>query len=83
MPGAMVVIDISGALFSMILAAVMVLAVLYPILNRVYKKNTSAEKMTSKYQVLGMITLCFIGIYGGFVKAGVGFTIYGGAFNDQ
>ena len=37
--GALIALDISSALFNRILAAIIVLAVLYPILNRVLKKN--------------------------------------------
>jgi uncharacterized protein len=74
--GAKIAIDISGELFNRILAVVLVLAVLYPLTN--YRGTAGVvvlERMSMKYQVVGMVTFFFIGIYGGFIQAGVGFII--------
>jgi uncharacterized membrane protein YfcA len=74
--GAKIAIDISGELFNRILAVVLVLAVLYPMTNHRSSSGKAApERMSLKHQVIGMITFFFIGIYGGFIQAGVGFLI--------
>lgn len=74
--GAKIAVDISGELFNRILAIVLIVAVLYPIINQRNKSGVhSGERMSAKYQVMGMITFFFIGIYGGFIQAGVGFII--------
>ena len=73
--GAMIAVDISGALFNRILSFILIIAVLFPILNRTIKKNVSPERITSRYRVFGIIAFFFIGIYGGFIQAGVGFLI--------
>jgi len=74
--GAKIAVDISGDLFNRILAIVLIVAVLYPLFNRRSKNGRyPAERMSVKYKVVGMITFFFIGIYGGFIQAGVGFII--------
>ena len=73
--GAKVAIDIPGDLFNRILAAVLVLAVLYPILSRDSGPGSKPERMEPKHRLIGIITFFFIGIYGGFIQAGVGFII--------
>lgn len=74
--GAKIAVDISGDLFNRILAIVLVVAVLYPLFNHRSKNGGhTGERMSVKYRVVGMITFFFIGIYGGFIQAGVGFII--------
>lgn len=74
--GAKIAVDISGELFNRILAIVLIIAVLYPLFNQTNKNNyRSVERMSRKYQIMGVVTFFFIGIYGGFIQAGVGFII--------
>jgi len=74
--GAKIAVDISGELFNRILAIVLIIAVLYPLINHQKKEgHAPEERMSTKYQVLGVISFFFIGIYGGFIQAGVGFII--------
>ena len=53
----------------------MVLVVLATVLNRKKKEGHAAENMKPGRQILGAIVFFFIGIYGGFIQAGVGFLI--------
>lgn len=74
--GARIAIDIPGEIFNRILAVLIVIFVLYPI----FKKNTRdrsniKERTGIRYKVIGVIVFFFIGIYGGFIQAGVGFII--------
>lgn len=70
--GAVYAVNISGELFNRILAVVMVAVVIYTVIDS--KPSTlKQERMTLGYRVAGMIAFFFIGIYGGFIQAGVGF----------
>jgi uncharacterized membrane protein YfcA len=74
--GAKIAVDIPGELFNRILAIVLIIAVLYPLLgHRLKTGEIPEERMSMKYQILGIISFFFIGIYGGFIQAGVGFII--------
>jgi len=74
--GAKIAVDIPGNLFNKILAILIVVVVLFPILRK--RQGDAAnlgERVNRKYRVIGVITFFFIGIYGGFIQAGVGFII--------
>jgi uncharacterized protein len=73
--GAWIAVDIRGDLFNRILAVIMVLVVLQMVFTSKKKGNTGEELMTPGRQALGIIVFFFIGIYGGFIQAGVGFLI--------
>jgi uncharacterized membrane protein YfcA len=72
--GAWWAIDIKGDTFNTILGFVLIMVV---VLTVVKPKNLSGltERLTGKYFWLSMIAFFFIGIYGGFIQAGVGFFI--------
>lgn len=71
--GASFAVDIKGETFNKILGAIMLLIVFY----MVFKPKTSSkellERITGKHFWLGIIAFFFVGIYGGFIQAGVGF----------
>ncbi len=73
--GAQIAIGIDERLFNKILAAIMVAVIVIII----FKPKTNLEKMqerlTGKYLWLGIIVFFFLGIYGGFINAGIGFLI--------
>ena len=73
--GAKVAIDISGELFQRILAIVMIGVLCIIIFNRRWKWQPEKELLDWKHQWGGAIFFFFIGIYGGFIQAGVGFII--------
>ncbi len=73
--GAMISIDIRGDTFNKILAVVMILVVLNIVFNPFKKLVPSEENLSPKNQWLGIISFLFVGFYGGFVQAGVGFII--------
>jgi uncharacterized membrane protein YfcA len=74
--GANIAIDIDGALFNKLLAVIMVLVVVYTVLGMGKKKTDKAEEKTGwKRTAVGVVSFFFIGIYGGFIQAGVGFII--------
>ena len=73
--GARIAIDIEGALFNKILAIIMIVVVGLIVASP--KKNllNKTQRLTGKYLVMGLIGFFCIGIYGGFINAGIGFVI--------
>lgn len=71
--GAQIAVDIKGETFNRILAIVMVLVVVYMVLNHKYKQFNLLERTTGKHLWLSIFLFFFVGIYGGFIQAGVGF----------
>ena len=71
--GALMASRIDDEIFSKIFVGVMILSV-FLILYDPFKSK-GAERLTVKSQVIGGIAFFFIGIYGGFVQAGIGFLI--------
>ncbi|MEQ9298916.1 MAG: sulfite exporter TauE/SafE family protein [Cyclobacteriaceae bacterium] len=72
--GAQFAMDIKGEVFNRILAIIMIAVLLLTIFKPGSKVGQS-EKMEPKDQIIGAVTFFFIGIYGGFIQAGVGFII--------
>ena len=71
--GVKVSVEISGVLFSRILSVIMVLVILLTVFNPTSKKDHGVERMGKKHKVIGIILFFFVGLYGGFIQAGVGF----------
>ena len=71
--GALMASRIKDELFNRIFAVVMIVAVFLIIFNP--KKPKGEEILTTKSQVVGSICFFFLGIYGGFVQAGIGFLV--------
>lgn len=73
--GAWLATDISDLLFNRILAIVMVVVVISIIFNPSSSKKGGEEILTPSRQVLGVVLFFFLGIYGGFLQAGIGFLV--------
>ena len=73
--GAQIAVDIKGETFNRILAIIMVAVVLIIVFKPKIKIEELQERLTGKYLWLGVIAFFFIGIYGGFINAGIGFVI--------
>ena len=73
--GAYIAVDISGEVFNRILAIIMVVVVLVIAFKPGVKIDTLQERLTGRYLWAGCLAFFFIGIYGGFINAGVGFII--------
>lgn len=74
--GAQIAVDIKGETFNKILAVVMLLVVASMVKKPKNLQNI-VERLTGKYLWLGIIAFFFIGIYGGFIQAGVGLFLIG------
>ncbi|WP_372752129.1 sulfite exporter TauE/SafE family protein [Labilibaculum sp.] len=73
--GAFLVVDIDENLFKKILSVVMVGVAILILSNTKAGEVAKGEKMEFKNQMWGVISFFFIGIYGGFLHAGIGFII--------
>jgi hypothetical protein len=73
--GATIAVDIKGETFNRILAIIMVAVVLIIILKPGINLKDLQERITGKYLWVGILAFFFIGIYGGFINAGIGFII--------
>ncbi|MGB5189966.1 sulfite exporter TauE/SafE family protein [Robiginitalea sp.] len=73
--GAYIAVDIKGETFNRILAIIMVVVVLIIIFKPKVNVAELEERITGKYLWIGMLAFFFIGIYGGFINAGIGFII--------
>ncbi|WP_109434935.1 MULTISPECIES: sulfite exporter TauE/SafE family protein [Aquimarina] len=73
--GAQIAVDIKGDSFNKILAIVMVIVVFFMVFKPKVNLKNLAERTEGKYLWLPIIVFFFIGIYGGFIQAGVGIFI--------
>ena len=64
---------VPDAVFTRIFVAVMIISLVLIIYDPF--KSSGEERLTPRSQVIGAIFFFFIGIYGGFVQAGIGFLI--------
>lgn len=71
--GAMLASTIKDEVFNKIFVGVMILSVFLILFDPIRSKGP--EKLSTKNQVIGTILFFFIGIYGGFVQAGIGFMV--------
>jgi uncharacterized protein len=71
--GALLASRVEDEVFNKIFVGVMILSV-FLILYDPFKSK-GAEKLTFRSQIIGAICFFFIGIYGGFVQAGIGFMV--------
>ncbi len=71
--GALLAVDIKGEIFNKILAIIMVLIVVYMVFKPKITTEELMERIRGKYFWLGILAFFFVGIYGGFIQAGVGF----------
>lgn len=73
--GAKIAIDIKGETFNKILAMVMIAVVILIVFKPKVKVGELIERTTGKYLWISIIGFFFLGIYGGFINAGIGFIL--------
>ncbi|MBG7629010.1 MAG: sulfite exporter TauE/SafE family protein [Bacteroidetes bacterium] len=71
--GAQIAVDIKGETFNKILAVIMVIVVIYMVFQSKRKQQSIIEKTSGKQLWFSIFLFFFVGIYGGFIQAGVGF----------
>lgn len=73
--GAKIAVDIDEGIFNKVLAIIMLAVMLIIIFKPDLSLTERTEKLTGRYLWQGMIVFFFLGIYGGFINAGIGFLI--------
>ena len=73
--GAKIAIGTDAALFQFILAAVMIIMLILTLLNPTKRLQDRIENETTGSKIIAMVVFFLIGIYGGFIQAGVGLLI--------
>jgi uncharacterized membrane protein YfcA len=73
--GARLAVDIRDGLFNRILAVIMVFVVSSIALEKRFQYRQQAERLTLTSQIAGFLTFLLLGIYGGFIQAGIGFLV--------
>jgi uncharacterized protein len=73
--GSLVVIKLTDQVFNTILSVVMILVLLFIVFKPQNKYQGLIEELSSKKKILTAIAFFFVGLYGGFIQAGVGFVI--------
>lgn len=71
--GAKLAVDIDGVLFNRLLAIIMIFVVATTVFNPMKANASQTKSAPPKRNVLTIILFFFVGIYGGFIQAGVGF----------
>ena len=73
--GAQIAIDLDWRLFNRILAIILIVVGGLILMNAKNLTHKLPERLTGKYLLFGIIGFFFIGIYGGFINAGIGIVI--------
>ncbi len=75
--GAKISVNLDDKTFNHIIALVIVGVVLLTVFNPHKKTNGTDEDLSPRARIIGAFSFFFVGIYGGFIQAGVGFIIMG------
>lgn len=73
--GATIAVDIKDAQFNLILAVVMIVMLALTLINPTARLKDRIESREGRSKVIAMVVFFFIGIYGGFIQAGVGLLV--------
>lgn len=73
--GARLAIDLPDHLFRKILAVIMVIVVVTIVIDKRNNQGPVDERMTWPYQLASIFGFFLLGIYGGFIQAGIGFLV--------
>ncbi len=71
--GANLALDVDGVLFNRILAIIMIGVLIAIVFNTKHNYVNLVEKTTGRPLVIAILLFFFLGIYGGFINAGIGF----------
>ena len=73
--GALIAVDIKDAVFNLILAVVMITMLVLTLINPTERLKDRIESRDTRSKIIAMVVFFFIGIYGGFIQAGVGLLV--------
>ena len=73
--GARIAIEIDPTLFNRILSGIMIVVLFTTLFSPTKKLKGGAENLSVPRKIVGMAAFFLVGIYGGFIQAGVGFIV--------
>ena len=73
--GAQIALQLHGAIFNRILAVIMLIVGLLILIRQNSLSSNLPERLTGKYLIYAVLGFFIIGIYGGFINAGIGIVI--------
>ncbi len=73
--GAHIAVEINDELFNRILSIIMITVILIIVFKPKISYKNFSERLTGKHLKLSCFVFFFIGLYGGFINAGIGFVI--------
>ena len=73
--GASFAVRIDDTIFNRVLAIIMVLVVVSIVVEPRKKRSNKLENLSASRQAFGVISFFLLGIYGGFIQAGIGFLV--------
>ena len=73
--GAQIALQLDGAIFNRILAVIMLIVGLLILIRQNLLSSNLPERLTGKYLIYAVLGFFIIGIYGGFINAGIGIVI--------
>ncbi len=73
--GARLAVNINDTLFNRILAVIMVAVVASIVLDKRHPSRAPDERLTLPAQMAGIVAFFLLGVYGGFIQAGIGFLV--------
>lgn len=73
--GAQIAVHMDGAIFNRVLAIIMLIVGILILIRRKALSLDMPERLTGKYLIIGILGFFLIGIYGGFINAGIGIVI--------
>ena len=73
--GAQIALQLDGAIFNRILAVIMLIVGLLILIRQNSLSSNLPERLTGKYLIYALLGFFIIGIYGGFINAGIGIVI--------
>ena len=73
--GAQIAVETDEVIFNRVLAGIMIAVLLLTLLNPTKKLQGKTANLSIARKIIGMLVFFFVGIYGGFIQAGVGFII--------
>lgn len=73
--GAQIAVEMNDVIFKRILSGIMIAVLFATLFSPTKKLQGGTEHLSLFRKIIGMIVFFFIGIYGGFIQAGVGFIV--------
>ena len=73
--GAQFAVETDEVIFNRVLAGIMIAVLLLTLFNPTKKLQSETANLSLPRKIIGMLIFFFVGVYGGFIQAGVGFII--------